>query len=237
MIIQSKTVILYQKFLSNNPFFSYVMAKGIFIISLFAVLFGTGKLFAQEWCFFEENEGVCSVDSLVVVNPQYYSLFDTIEHHWSMCEISEFPCYAVIEFIDNSHLKVCVNQTIAVFPLVISCYMNKIYGMTCYGKLQYFFKAPSEYMIDKEAFQKTTSKFTPSYFSAQTYRDQIAKNAFITKKIDRKMPFAIPSFDFEDNIEEVYDKLRLEILFLENDIICNKLESCIQVNSTINPTH
>lgn len=210
------------------------MGKEIFIISLFAFLLGTGELFAQEWCFFEQKEGVCSVDSLVIANPQYYSLFDTIEHHWSMCEISEFPCYVMVEFVDKRHLKVYVNQEIAVFPLVVSCYMNRIYGMICYGKLQYFFTAPFEYMIDKEAFQKTTSMFTPSYFSTQTYRDLVANNAFITKKIDRKTPFTIPSFDFEDNTEEVYDKLRLEIFFLENDIVCKKLESCIPVKSIQN---
>jgi len=213
------------------------MAKEIFIISLCALILCSGQLHAQYWNSLEHEKGVCSVDSLIIVNPQYQALLDTIALYWSMCEISEYPCYAMIEFVDSNHLKVHVKQVIEISPLVVACYMNKIYGVICYGKLQYFFVAPFEYMIDKEAFQKTTSMFTPSYFSTQTYRDQIAKSAFITKKNDREMPFTIPSFDFEDNIEEVYDKLRMEIFFLENDIVCKKSESCIQVNFTPSLTH
>lgn len=215
------------------------MAKEIFIINLCALFLCLGKLQAQYWNSLEYDRGVCSVDSLVIVNPQYQSLLDTIEHHWYMCEISEYPCYAMIEFADTNHLKVNVKQVIEVSPLVMACYMNKIYGVICYGKLQYFFVAPFEYLIDKVSLQKTSSIFTPSYFSAQTYIDLITQRVFLTRKLDQKSLFTYPisPFDFEERAEDFYDNFRLDIHFLENDIICKKSESCIQVKSFPNSTH
>lgn len=225
-------------FRSSNPFFSYAMAKEIFIINLCALFLCSGQLQAQYWNSLEHDKGVCSVDSLVIINPQYQSLLDTIDYYWSMCEISKYPCYAMIEFADTNHLKVHVKQVVEVSPLVVACYMNKIYGIICYGKLQYFFVAPFDYLIDKESFQKTASTFTPSYFSTQTYIDLITQNEFLFQKLDKKSlsTHTVSPFDFEERIEEVYDNLRLDIYFLENDIICKELERCIRVNSIPNST-
>ena len=215
------------------------MAKEIFIISLWALFLCSGQLQAQYWYFLEHEKGVCSVDSLVIVNPKYQALLDTIEHYWSMCEISEHPCYAMIEFADTNHLKVHVKQVIEVTPLVLDCYMNNIYGIICYGKQYYFIYAPFESLIDKESFQKTASTFAPSYFLTQTYLDLIRQSVFLTQKLDQKSLFTVPvsPFDFEEMTKEIYDNLRLDIFFIGNDIICKESESCIQIKSNPNSTH
>lgn len=206
------------------------MAKEIFTISICAILISTGHLLAQDWLSIEQKESVCAFDSLIVSNPQYYVLLDTIEYYWSKCEFARIPSFARISFLDTNHFRVTVMQVIEITPLATSCYMNNIYGVTCYRNHQYFFGATYEWMIDKKSLQKSSSIYVPSYFSAQEYRELTNKTNFIVKKVPQEMFYSyypMSPFDLDEARTEKYDQLRLEIIFVGDRIICNELETCI----------
>lgn len=211
------------------------MSKIIFIINVCTVFLFAGQLKAQDWYFLEQEEGVCSVDSLIVTNPLYYSLLDSIEYHWSKCEFDKNPSIARVNFLDTNHLLVTVMQVADISPLVRCCYMNKIYGVICYKSHQYFFCATREWMIDKKALQKSASAYTSPYFSAQVYRDVTTNNNFLMRKIkhESEPSYLVNPFEEEWN-EEVYDKLRFEIFLSEDGFIYKELEGCVHSNSNPN---
>lgn len=211
------------------------MAKGIFIISICAALLGTELVSAQNWFFLEQDKGLCAVDSLVVNNPVYNSLIDTIEYYWSKCEFDKNQSVVWINFLDTNHLTGTVMQIIEISPLVTSCYMNKIYGVICSRGHQYYFGATYEWMIDKKALQKSSSVYSPPYFSVKKYRELTTKNDFLFRKTtQRKRTYPFNPFDEEWN-EEVYDKLRFEIFLSEDGIIYKELEGCMHSNSNSDP--
>ena len=205
------------------------MAKEILFISMCAIWLGTGKLSAQYWAPLEQDEGACFVDSLVVVNSQYYSLLDTVEYYWSKCEFENIPCVASVDFLDTNHIMVTVMQVVDISPLVLSCYMDKIYGIICYNSHQYFFCSTYKWMIDRNSLQKSASECHPSFFSAKVFRDLTTNTNYLVKKTNQGMVFSYPisPFDIEEATVEKYDQLRLEILLDDDKIICNVKESCI----------
>lgn len=212
------------------------MAKGIFIISICAALLGAGPLSAQNWFFLEQDEGPCAVDSLVVSNPAYNSLIDTIEHYWSKCEFDKNLSIAWINFLDTNHLMGTVMQIIEISPLVTNCYMNKIYGVVCCRGRQYYFGATYEWMIDKKALQKSSTVYSPPYFSVKEYRELTTKNDFLFRKVTQRKPTCpFNPFNEEWN-DEVYDKLRFEIFLSEDGFVYKELEDCTHSISNPNIT-
>lgn len=204
------------------------MSKRIYIISSFVIFLCIGRLNAQEWYFLEQDQGVCAVDSLIITDSLYFSLFDTIEHYWLECEFSRKPCIAYVSFTNKkNHLLINVFQIVEIYPIVISCYMTKIYGGICYNNHQYYFGASHESLIDKNALKKSGSTFVSDYFLSQTYRDLIFNTDFLERKVIKEKKTSRPVDPFENEWKgEVYDKLRFEIYLSEDGVVCTVLESC-----------
>lgn len=215
------------------------MAKEIFIINICAIFLSTGQLKAQDWYFFEQDQGVCHVDSLNITDSRYYSLLDTIEYYWSVCDINKKPCFATVGFTNTKNrFSINVFQMVEVSPLVISCYMNKIYGCIYYHNHLYFFTFLEESMVDTNAVKKSGFTCVPDYFSSQTYRDVTSKTDFLVKSVNQEKKLSYPSNPFDEEWKnEEFDKLRLKIELSEDGVVCSELEDCIHTDAIPNTNH
>lgn len=209
------------------------MARVTFIISVFTFLLCIGKSQAQSfWRLLENENGLCEVDSLVVVNKQYYSLLDTIEQYWTECEFDKNPCYAVIYFSDTNCFRVSVQQMVEIWSLVIKCYQKKIYGAFYYQNHPYFVLAADTSLIAQNFLQKSTKTFTPVFFSTQTYDSLTLTSNYLIRKEKIEPGFIYPPTPFDHEWEEdQYDKLELELIIAENNIICIELDGCMLYES------
>ena len=215
------------------------MLKRIFIINICALFLCIGQLKAQDWYYLEQEQGVCCVDSLIITDSRYFSMLDTIEHYWSECDFNKNPSVAIVSYTSKKNrFLINVFQMVEIYPLVISCYMNKIYGYVYYNNHPYFFTFFQESVVDKNALLKSGSTCIPSFFSAQTYRDITSKTDFLVKNVnqERKLSYPFNPFDEEWKKEE-FDKLRLEIELSEEGVVCLEIEGCTHNDSISNTNH
>lgn len=206
------------------------MGKETFIVSILVLMLCLQSLQAQfSWQSIERELGLCEVDSLIISNPQYYSLLDTIEHHWSECEIDKKPCYAVIQFVDTNRLLVSVKQLVEIWGLATKCYLNMIYGAFYYQSHPYFFLSANKPLIDQDAIEKSTT-FIPPFFSSQIYDSLRFVSDFLVRKENKEEFLSYPPSPFDHEWDgERYDDLELELILTDDKIVCRELEGCLKI--------